>query len=157
MITKFKIFEKSKTFNIKDQNIIVNLTNNKIDDIDYIRSLNLSYYDLVDSGIWSHITNSQRKYAIGDTYSFIQPFGRIKHEEIKKCMGQEILCIDDKAGPFGGKPTVTEGKLYTLYGFNEEVNREKIKIKNDRDNFIQISPERFCKSDINVNTIKYNL
>ena len=154
MITKFKIFEKNKTFNIKGQNIIVDLSNNKINDIDYIRSFNLSYQELIFCDIWRHITNSQRKYAIGNKYSFVEPYGRIKTTEVESCIGQEILCIDDKAGPFGGKPSVKEGELYLLYAYNRET--EKCKIKNNG-RFINIGIDRFCKTDINVDTIKYNL
>lgn len=157
MITQFKIFEKMKTFTIKGEQIIMDLSNNKIVNVDHVHSFNLSYQELIFCGIWSHISNSQKKYVIGSSYSFVEQYNRIRNEEVEKCIGQEILCIDDKAGPFGGKPTVTEGKLYTLYGYISEWNKEKCKIKNDNDKIIHISPERFCKTDINVDMNKYNL
>jgi hypothetical protein len=158
MITKFQIFEKTNyvNFNIKGDNIIISLHNNKMDreDVDNIKLSDLSYNELVDYGIWKFIAISQRKYAIGSSYSFMKGFN-INNDEVENSINQEIICIDDKAGPFGGKPTVVEGKLYLLYSYNRET--KKCKVKNDN-RFIWVSAERFCKTKNNYNKIigKYN-
>jgi hypothetical protein len=156
MITNFKIFEKTKTFNIKGQSINFELSNNKIYDVDIIKNLDLSYQELIDCGLWQHITISQRRLVIGDTYSFFYGnFGDINHNKVKECIGQEVLCFNDKAGPFGGKPSITEGKLYDIYNYNDKT--KKIKIKNDDGKFAQVSVDRFCKTSINLDIFKYNL
>ena len=164
-----KSFEKKSpnaTFNVKGKDVVLDLSYNKVINVSYLRSLNLSYEELVDSDIWSHIAISQRKESIGNSYSFMkynisqltgQWYSEINNKEITNCIGKEIVCINDKPGPYGGKPTITEGKTYILYGYSPILNKEKCKIKNDTDHMILISPERFCKSDTLVKSEKYNL
>jgi hypothetical protein len=159
MITEFKIFEKTDkyiNFLIKGKDVIVKLDYNKMDrdDVDYIKTFDLSYHELIDYGIWNYIATSQRKYAIGSSYSFMKGFN-VNSDEVENSINQEIICIDDKAGPFGGKPTVIEGKLYLLNSYNRET--KKCKIKNDN-RFIRVSADRFCKTKNNYNNDigKYN-
>lgn len=157
MITKFKLFEKIITLNVKGQNIDFTTSYNKIYDTKYVKNLNLSYNELVDSGIWKYITTDQRRLVIGDSYSFLYDDrgGSLDDDRVRKCIGSEVICFNDKAGPYGGKPTITEGKIYQIYDYNSET--KKIKIKNDEGRFIHIYPDRFCKTTLSLNVDKYNL
>lgn len=154
MITKFKLFEKIITLNVKDQNVSFTTSYNKIYDPEYVKKLNLSYNELVDSGIWKYISTNDRRLAIGDSYSFLEGIG-LSDDRVKKCIGHEVICFNDRAGSYGGKPTITEGKLYQIYDYNDDT--QKIKIKNDEGRFIHIYADRFCKTSLSLNVNKYNL
>jgi len=169
MITEFKIFEtiqNSKIFNIKGNDIEIPLERNKISEVSDIHLLDLSYQELVSSGIWLYLTKFQRAQAIGPSYNLVQRYiggfsismaeKRIMTELRQTCVGSEILCWDDKVGTFGGtKPTVTEGKEYFILEYNPK--NEKFKIVNDGGKIIYIQAKRFCKTELNIHIDKYNL
>lgn len=151
------LYEDLRPFEVKGKIVYLHIDRGKylVDFYDQLSKLDLSYEELVDSGIWKYVTNGDKRRVIGDTYSFVSKYNHVKVREVVECIGHEIVCINDKAGTYGGKPTITEGKLYNLIGYNGET--EMIKIRNDNGRVVSISPSRFCKTKMSIDISKYNL